>query len=379
MIYVEDLNLSGPFREAGELLWDEPSIASWLTGETDGKLRSDMFRLAVVPFDFLRIEQGPELGLRETVEFRRSIMVVSHIAGNLAFGLVLKLDGKELRQDRVVVHSGPNGDVIAFASNSDSDGALTLRTSLLLRSEGYKKAYVFTAKAPAGSRTFSGTRNIMLDPDCDFCKIRGEPCHCSAALKERSFVTSIVDNAALANPWINCKLALEQMVGNMWMISGNGDYAVRANLDCSERIAHPRVQTILGLASSWVSANRFDSLSMTNQNYNKRALTDGKEYLQTMRAKKSRFKSNFICTECSSTFKSRYHLERHVKAVHQRRKDFACKHCDKTYSQRSHLKLHTANVHEGNAKIVCEYCQYEFAWRTNYLKHVRKNHPEADL
>eukprot|EP00189_Rhodosorus_marinus_P004198 CAMPEP_0113965634 /NCGR_PEP_ID=MMETSP0011_2-20120614/7854_1 /TAXON_ID=101924 /ORGANISM="Rhodosorus marinus" /LENGTH=334 /DNA_ID=CAMNT_0000978169 /DNA_START=601 /DNA_END=1605 /DNA_ORIENTATION=+ /assembly_acc=CAM_ASM_000156 len=334
-----------------------------------------MFRMLVVPFDFLRIEQGPELGLRETVEFRRSIMVVSHMAGDLAFGLVLKLDGKELRQDRVVIHTGANGDVTAFASNSGPDGALTLRTSVIPRSEGRKKAYVFITRGSAGSRTFSGTRKIMLDPDCDFCRIREEPCYCSAALKERSLFTSLVDNTALANPWINLKLALEQMVGNMRIISENGDSVVRANLDCSERIVHPRVQTILGLASNWVTANIFDTLTMTNQNFSKRALTN----LPTKRSKRKRLKSAFICTECSSTFKSRYHLERHVRAVHQRRKDFACEHCDKTYSQRSHLKLHIANVHEEKAKIVCEYCQYEFAWRTNYLKHMRKNHPEAEL
>ena len=70
------------------------------------------------------------------------------------------------------------------------------------------------------------------------------------------------------------------------------------------------------------------------------------------------------------------HLTRHVRAMHEKRKDHACPHCAAAFGQANNLTTHVRTVHEKRRDHACPHCTYMYVAQTaSYLtKHVRTQH-----
>ena len=54
----------------------------------------------------------------------------------------------------------------------------------------------------------------------------------------------------------------------------------------------------------------------------------------------------YMCTYCGAQTSRKYHLSRHIKAVHQGEKFFCCQQCSYKTNNNLCLKKHVAEVHE---------------------------------
>ena len=59
------------------------------------------------------------------------------------------------------------------------------------------------------------------------------------------------------------------------------------------------------------------------------------------------------CDICSSLFKKKRYLKRHIESVHEGKKAFKCNFCDTSFTQKSVLDRHVASVHEGKKPFKC--------------------------
>ena len=68
-------------------------------------------------------------------------------------------------------------------------------------------------------------------------------------------------------------------------------------------------------------------------------------------------KKSFKCKLCNITIKNdRWKLKRHMKTVHENRKDYQCEQCGKSYAQKDTLKKHENGVHFKMKPYECEIC-----------------------
>eukprot|EP00178_Gracilaria_changii_P027288 TRINITY_DN858_c0_g1_i1.p1 TRINITY_DN858_c0_g1~~TRINITY_DN858_c0_g1_i1.p1 ORF type:complete len:357 (+),score=50.67 TRINITY_DN858_c0_g1_i1:270-1340(+) len=98
------------------------------------------------------------------------------------------------------------------------------------------------------------------------------------------------------------------------------------------------------------------------------------------RKKKSHRGSNggraksFACSQCSSTFSQQFNLNKHVRAVHERRRPFECSVCHARFQQKSHRTMHFLAVHEKLRQFSCDQCNASFSWRGVLKKHRKSIH-----
>ena len=87
----------------------------------------------------------------------------------------------------------------------------------------------------------------------------------------------------------------------------------------------------------------------------------------------------FQCYSCSSVFKSRQGLNRHIGKVHLKSaKTEKCPQCEKFFMHKYAVKFHIAQVHEKATRSICEFCGQEMYNKYEMEKHVRRNHPRSE-
>ena len=59
------------------------------------------------------------------------------------------------------------------------------------------------------------------------------------------------------------------------------------------------------------------------------------------------------CPHCPSTFGKKSNLTRHVRVVHEKRRDHACPHCAAAFGRASDLMTHVRTVHEKRRDHAC--------------------------
>lgn len=82
----------------------------------------------------------------------------------------------------------------------------------------------------------------------------------------------------------------------------------------------------------------------------------------------------FRCSLCSSTFSQQFNLNKHVRAVHERRRPFQCNVCHARFQQKSHRTMHHLAVHEKLRQFACDHCSASFSWRGVLKKHKKSIH-----
>ena len=81
-----------------------------------------------------------------------------------------------------------------------------------------------------------------------------------------------------------------------------------------------------------------------------------------------------VCLQCSSSFPVKDRLARHVRAVHEQRRDHKCKQCGSRFADMSHLNRHVRSVHEGQREHKCPLCDSRFQNACHLRRHVRTLH-----
>lgn len=82
----------------------------------------------------------------------------------------------------------------------------------------------------------------------------------------------------------------------------------------------------------------------------------------------------FSCKQCPSTFSQQFNLNKHVRAVHERRRPFECETCHARFQQKSHRTMHHLAVHEKLRQFACDHCNASFSWRGVLKKHRKSIH-----
>lgn len=77
----------------------------------------------------------------------------------------------------------------------------------------------------------------------------------------------------------------------------------------------------------------------------------------------------FRCTQCNMSFIQKYLLQRHEK-IHSGEKPFSCDQCNMRFIQKYHMERHK-RTHSGEKPYRCETCQQYFSRTDRLLKHKR--------
>merc|ERR1712080_86769 len=71
------------------------------------------------------------------------------------------------------------------------------------------------------------------------------------------------------------------------------------------------------------------------------------------------------------------HLKKHVREVHEGRKDHICTYCAKSFKNKEALKRHSSIIHEGIKRFKCEICKNLAYGQSHELKkHYLNVHKE---
>ena len=77
-----------------------------------------------------------------------------------------------------------------------------------------------------------------------------------------------------------------------------------------------------------------------------------------------------FCDLCGKKFTCRFHLERHVNAVHTKEKNYLCSICCKKFATDGYLKRHMDSQHSSKFKYNCDQCGKGFMTKQPYEGHV---------
>lgn len=82
------------------------------------------------------------------------------------------------------------------------------------------------------------------------------------------------------------------------------------------------------------------------------------------------------CKKCSSRFKMRGDLLRHVKIVHEGKKMYTCQFCSKKFGHSGHLNRHIQSVHLHQRRFKCQLCGFQFYQASHLQSHMNHIHNE---
>ena len=83
------------------------------------------------------------------------------------------------------------------------------------------------------------------------------------------------------------------------------------------------------------------------------------------------------CPQCDYKTGKVSDLRKHVRTVHEQRRDHACPQCDAAYGKASHLRTHVRSVHEQRRDHACPQCDAAFGEASTLRRHVRTVHNAA--
>ena len=86
----------------------------------------------------------------------------------------------------------------------------------------------------------------------------------------------------------------------------------------------------------------------------------------------SNMKKSFSCPQCDYKATKKYHLQTHIKSIHEGQ-TFACAQCDYRAKWKRYLQTHIKSVHEGQ-KFKCTQCDYTVKKKTLLQKHKKSAH-----
>ena len=68
-------------------------------------------------------------------------------------------------------------------------------------------------------------------------------------------------------------------------------------------------------------------------------------------------------------------MNKHVRTVHEKRRDHKCPHCAAAFGTADHLTRHVHAVHEQRRDHACLHCAAAYGTLGGLTRHVRTQHP----
>ena len=99
----------------------------------------------------------------------------------------------------------------------------------------------------------------------------------------------------------------------------------------------------------------------------------GKDFMKKPNRKFHNCKK-YYCEQCGKCLSTKSDLKRHVKIVHEKRKEFTCDICEKSFGHRPHLQRHIKSVHEGKKDVKCQKCRKNFRDIPTKNRHFKEVH-----
>jgi uncharacterized Zn-finger protein len=83
----------------------------------------------------------------------------------------------------------------------------------------------------------------------------------------------------------------------------------------------------------------------------------------------------YHCPQCTHASTTRSSLQRHIRNIHEERKDFECPVCHKGFGAAGSLKIHRESVHEG-VRYECPVpeCDKSYTLMGSCVSHIRLEH-----
>jgi uncharacterized C2H2 Zn-finger protein len=85
-------------------------------------------------------------------------------------------------------------------------------------------------------------------------------------------------------------------------------------------------------------------------------------------------RKDHACPQCDAAFGEAGTLRRHVRSVHEQRRDHACPQCDAAFGRAGDLRKHVRVVHEKRRDHACPQCDAAFGEASTLRRHVRTMH-----
>lgn len=83
-------------------------------------------------------------------------------------------------------------------------------------------------------------------------------------------------------------------------------------------------------------------------------------------------KKKHVCTQCTKTFISKFHLSEHMN-IHKGVRPYSCTECGKKFHKRVQLRQHCQTHISDNQKVACEICGMRFYRKSNLQQHIRRH------
>ncbi|XP_021702617.1 zinc finger protein 888 [Aedes aegypti] len=84
------------------------------------------------------------------------------------------------------------------------------------------------------------------------------------------------------------------------------------------------------------------------------------------------------CSHCSSTFRSKALLARHISQLHPEKKRFKCSHCDAAYNLQKNFSIHQIVHKPGNPPFKCPQCGVAFRRHSTLVGHIERHYVNED-
>ena len=84
--------------------------------------------------------------------------------------------------------------------------------------------------------------------------------------------------------------------------------------------------------------------------------------------------TNYPCAYCEFTSKYKHTVTRHIKLVHEKRRDYKCSMCSYAAGSAQSLGWHVKAQHEHMRDNVCSECDYRTSAKHNLVAHVKIVH-----
>mmetsp|Transcript_5504 Transcript_5504/g.16414 ORF Transcript_5504/g.16414 Transcript_5504/m.16414 type:complete len:391 (+) Transcript_5504:55-1227(+) len=242
------------------------------------------------------------------------------------------------------------------------------------------RVQLYTIDTSDGGSSFSIVDKSEMYPDCDFCKIRHEPCVCPRSLWQRRMKgrhNEVLNSSPLAQ--IVTYLHLYSGGNNIidretWTI---GRTHMRSIADYGADNSNPsKSNGSFGFVMGESPAATFQHIITNTYKLFNIGDKDERDLKQDRKQQKDSSHGR-RCRFCGTVFRRRYALRRHVNGVHLRERSWKCTLCSATFNQKSHLHVHEKSLHEKSQQFDCQSCHASFSWRANYLRHIRKFHSDA--
>lgn len=251
--------------------------------------------------------------------------------------------------------------------------------------DGWRNRQTFGTLSARTGIVKSLVRRTMYK-DCPDCAMRKRVCRCASGLTsqyfERQFICRRRRHRQLPGRDLKSRIlyAREWMEG-MWTDRVKNGYELsyttapvvtapdaflRSTL---ARVLQSDIEQLLKPTAGLLSIEDHRKPAL----FPKRSENKG-ELIATVKVPDAEKKPTYYCPICNASIKRKYDVQRHIRSVHERRRDFQCTRCPQAFFRSSHLKDHMRGAHPDTSENMCPRCGKHFGMSSKLKRHMAAVH-----